>query len=196
MSTSRTISKWIPLAATFAIAWGSAMPAAADWLITSSGHLIETKGPWTVEGQTLTYSDTEGVRRSLALSEIDLAASEETTALREGRPYVPKRQVAAAPRGASMAASAEASGEEPKITVYVTSWCGYCRKTQKLLKELGADFVAKDIEKNAEAAREYQAKADGRSGVPLIDFDGTVVRGYSERVIRQQVHKLKEQDAG
>lgn len=192
MPSSRSNTKWILSTAVLVFALTSTRPAAADWLITLGGHLIETEGPWTVEGQTLTYTDTEGVARSLALSEIDLEASEETTALREGRPYVPKKRVAEARPQVAAAGSADGAEDESKITVYVTSWCGYCRKAQKLLKELGADFEAKDIEKSQEAAREYRAKSGGRGGVPLIDFDGTLVRGYSERTIRQQVRKIQE----
>ena len=85
-----------------------------------------------------------------------------------------------------------AASDEPKITLYMTSWCGYCRKAGKLLEELDADFAAKDIEKDPEAAREFAAKSGGRGGVPLIDFDGEIVRGYKEQVIRQQVHELRQ----
>ncbi len=88
--------------------------------------------------------------------------------------------------------TAEAKSDEPKITLYMTSWCGYCRKADKLLKELDADFVAKDIEKDSEARAEYAAKSGGSRGIPLIDFDGEIVRGYSDRTIRQQVRRVRE----
>ena len=97
-----------------------------------------------------------------------------------------------APAAAEPAAPAPAAEDEPRITLYMTSWCGYCRKATKLLEELDADFESKDIEKDAEARREFSAKSGGRSGVPLLDFDGEIVRGYSERTIREQVQRVRE----
>ncbi|MEM7586953.1 MAG: glutaredoxin domain-containing protein, partial [Acidobacteriota bacterium] len=169
----------------------AASPAAlADLLVTRDGQTIETNGPWIVNGKTLTYIDADGARHTLQVSEVDLEASEKKTALEQGRPYVPKANRASQPAAhQTKGATAE---EDSKITLYMTSWCGYCRKADKLLKSLDADFVAKDIEKDAKAAREYRSKAGGRSGVPLLDIDGSVVRGYNERAIRQLVAKLKQ----
>lgn len=94
------------------------------------------------------------------------------------------------------AANGEAvTDEEPKIILYRTEWCGYCRKADKLLTDLGADFVSKDIEKDQEAAAEYQAKANGYRGIPLIDFDGEIVRGFREDTIRQQAQRVAQDEA-
>jgi mycoredoxin len=84
------------------------------------------------------------------------------------------------------------SGDAPEIILYQTSWCGYCRKARKLLEDLDAVYVAKDIERDKDAAREYQEKGRGFSGIPLIDFDGQVVRGYDEGAIRKMVKEQKE----
>ncbi|MEE8526243.1 MAG: glutaredoxin family protein [Thermoanaerobaculia bacterium] len=84
------------------------------------------------------------------------------------------------------------SGEVPEIILYQTSWCGYCRKARQLLEDLDAVYVAKDIERDREAAREYQDKGRGYSGIPLIDFDGQLLRGYDEGAIRRMVREQKE----
>ncbi len=170
------------------LALAFAPAAAADWLVTVEGALIETDGPWTLEGDLLRYTDLDGVEQVLPIDEVDLEGSEETTALKAGREYVP------ADRSAAPAADeqAGADGDEPRITLYMTSWCGYCRKARKLLKELDADFVAKDVEKSREAAREFASKSGGRGGVPLIDFDGRIVRGYNDRLIRKLVRELEK----
>jgi glutaredoxin len=178
------------LAAALAFALLLAPAAAADWLVTLQGKLIETEGPWTLDGDDVTYTDLEGVERTLSVQEVDLEGSRETTAMLTGRPYEPTPEAPEPAPAASPAMAAD--GDEPRITLYLTRWCGYCRKARTLLKELDADFVAKDIEKNREAAREFSAKSGGRGGVPLIDFDGEIVRGYSDRTIRQLVRQLRE----
>lgn len=91
--------------------------------------------------------------------------------------------------------TAEAAPEEPRVVLYMTSWCGYCRKTQKLLDQLDVPYVAKDIEGSAEAAREYQAKAGDYRGVPLLDIDGRIVKGYQAELIHKLVTRLKQQEA-
>ena len=168
----------------------AAQPAVADWLITLDGKLIETRGAWSIDGKNLTYKDSAGVERTLSTDDVDLEASEETTAIKAGRAYVPSPKPVQSAKAAPAPAKAKA-GEEPKITLYMTSWCGYCRKATKLLKQLDADFEAKDIEKNREAANEFRRKSGGRGGVPLIDVDGKLVRGYNEQLIRKLVAELE-----
>lgn len=175
-----------------AIAVLLATPAAADWLVTLEGQLIETEGSWTIDGETLTYSDLEGVEHSLPLDEVDLEGSEETTAFKEGRPYLPKPEIPEPQAAASGPVAAAEDDDRPDIILYQTRWCGYCRKARQLLKQLDADFVAKDIERDHAAAREYREKGQGYRGVPLFDFDGEIVRGYSDRLIRRKVRELQQ----
>ena len=82
----------------------------------------------------------------------------------------------------------------PPIILYETSWCGYCRKARRLLKELDADFEARDVERDAQAAAEARSKSGG-GGVPVLDFGGVVVKGYSDRTIRHLVRSMREQGA-
>ena len=168
-----------------------AQPAAADWLITLEGRMIETQGPWSIDGRTLTYVDVDGIEQSLAVDDVDLEASKETTALKAGKTYEPPKNVRPEPFELESPTAAARAGEEPKITLYMTSWCGYCRKASKLLKELDADFVSKDVEKNRKAAAEFRRKNGGRGGVPLIDIDGELVRGYNAKMIRELVAELQ-----
>lgn len=177
----------------------SVQPAAADWLVTKEGQLIETDGSWIIDDGTVAYVDLEGDLQTLRLVEVDLEASAETTAQRRGEAHAPGQPASTetSPVAArSGAESATTANDEPRITLYETSWCGYCRKTRKLLKALDAEFVAKDIEKSREAMLEYRRKSGGRGGVPLIDFDGKVVRGYREQDIRRLAREVEQKAKG
>ena len=102
------------------------------------------------------------------------------------RPYSAKE--AAAARGQALAGATEPAPDTVRvdvealdITLYSTSWCGYCRRARKWLTAQGLPFVEKDIESDPDGRAEYQAKANGYSGVPLIDINGTTVRGFDQR---------------
>ena len=52
----------------------------ADWLVTQSGGRVETKGPWQVKGKLVVFTQADGTLASLRLADVDLPASEQTTA--------------------------------------------------------------------------------------------------------------------
>lgn len=81
-------------------------------------------------------------------------------------------------------ASAAAS-DDGLVIMYTTSWCGYCRKARNYFRKNGIPFIDKDIEEDAAAQREMIAKVGGRSGVPVIDIDGIIIRGFNVRAIEQ-----------
>ena len=53
---------------------------------------------------------------------------------------------AAAP--ATQAASPEKGRFSGTVEIYVTDWCGYCRRAQSYMKSKGIPYVAYDIEKD------------------------------------------------
>jgi glutaredoxin len=63
------------------------------------------------------------------------------------------------------------------IEVFLTSWCGYCKKMVRFLNEKGIPYTAYDIEKDPDAARTY--KELGGRGVPVVRVGSRVVHGYS-----------------
>jgi glutaredoxin len=63
------------------------------------------------------------------------------------------------------------------VTLYTTSWCGYCKRARAYLAQKGVDYRDIDIEAPGGAAA--FAQAGGRGGVPLLVADGHRVRGFS-----------------
>lgn len=57
-----------------------ATPAKADWLVTSDGARVETKGPWKVKGNQVIFTLPNGTLSAMRKSEVDLDASASATA--------------------------------------------------------------------------------------------------------------------
>jgi glutaredoxin-like YruB-family protein len=71
-----------------------------------------------------------------------------------------------------------------KVTVYSTPWCAFCKTEKQYLDHLGVQFISKDIEEDASAFEELNAKTEGRtSGVPVTDIDGELVFGFDRKKI-------------
>jgi glutaredoxin-like YruB-family protein len=97
---------------------------------------------------------------------------------RDGRlvlPYSAADMAAVAEFGATQGASEER--EAPRVVVYTTPWCGWCRKTLAHLDDKGIRYVNKDIEANAAYRQELRGKT-GSTAVPVIEIGEELVRGF------------------
>ncbi|CAI8972691.1 glutaredoxin family protein [Pseudomonas sp. IT-P260] len=70
----------------------------------------------------------------------------------------------------------EQTRAQARVMLYATDWCGYCKQTKRFLDSKGIAFREFDIEKDAEARKAYEAL--GGRGIPLIDVNGTLIRGF------------------
>ena len=68
-----------------------------------------------------------------------------------------------------------------EVVLYETDWCPYCKATRKLFESRGVAYQAVDIEKSDQGAKIYRAL--GGEGIPFIDINGTLIRGYDEEKI-------------
>ncbi len=75
------------------------------------------------------------------------------------------------------------------VVLYRTSWCGYCRQAATYVRSLGARLVEYDIERDPDRKAEMKKKSGGSSGVPLLDIDGAIIRGYSPSAIKAAVER-------
>jgi glutaredoxin len=64
------------------------------------------------------------------------------------------------------------------VKIFVTEWCGVCRKLEAALQANRIPFVVCDIEKSSACRQEYTARAGGHSGVPLSIIGDAVILGY------------------
>lgn len=75
--------------------------------------------------------------------------------------------------------------EQPAVTLYATSWCGYCAATRQFFAEYGIQYTERDIEQSSAAAEEHRRL--GGNGVPLIVIGDELVNGYNEAELRSQL---------
>ncbi len=81
------------------------------------------------------------------------------------------------------------SYSDVKVIMYMTDVCGYCKKAREYLNSLGVNLVEYNVEKDREKAVESLRK--GGRGVPVIDIEGTIIRGYNPERIKEAVEKKR-----
>lgn len=67
----------------------------------------------------------------------------------------------------------------PRVVVYTTSWCGYCRRAKALLDTRGIDYREIDVEAEP-GRRDEMLRRSGRRTVPQILIDGAPIGGCDE----------------
>lgn len=66
-----------------------------------------------------------------------------------------------------------------KVTIYTTTWCGFCKTAKKYMDDIGVKYTEKDVEKDPAAGAEAVMKS-GQMGVPITDVNGTVIVGFDK----------------
>ncbi len=72
------------------------------------------------------------------------------------------------------------------LTMYSTTWCGYCRRLEKQLDEAGITYTKVDIEQDPEAAEFVGSVNGGNHVVPTVKFsDGSTATNPSLVQVKQ-----------
>jgi len=84
--------------------------------------------------------------------------------------------------GVAPASASPTAGGPPVVTIYGTSWCGACKAARQYFASRKIPFADKDVERDADAARELAAKA-AKMGiptdrVPVLDVRGRLLLGF------------------
>lgn len=68
------------------------------------------------------------------------------------------------------------------VSIYSTPTCTYCRQLKDYLRERGVRFVDYDVSRDERKAGEMLHKSR-QTGVPVLDFNGTVIVGFDKQRI-------------
>ncbi len=78
------------------------------------------------------------------------------------------------------------------VTVYSTTWCGFCHQAKKYFDSIGVAYNDINVEEDQQAAEEM-VKKSGQMGVPVIEIGEEVIVGFNRAKIDSalQANKLK-----
>jgi mycoredoxin len=75
-----------------------------------------------------------------------------------------------------------------QLTMYTTSWCGFCRNLKKQLNRAGIEVTEIDIEHDAAAADYVMSVNGGNQTVPTLVFpDGTTMVNPTAAQVRARL---------
>ena len=75
-----------------------------------------------------------------------------------------------------------------ELTMYTTSWCGFCRRLKNQLGRDGIEMVEIDIERDPAAAAFVEGVNGGNQTVPVVVFpDGTAVTNPTAKDVKARL---------
>ena len=78
------------------------------------------------------------------------------------------------------------------VTMYTTSWCGYCVRLKKLMQHEGIGFAEVNIELEEGAAAVVENANGGNRTVPTLVFaDGTALTNPSIDQVKAQLGRAE-----
>jgi len=77
---------------------------------------------------------------------------------------------------------------DAQITMYSTTWCGYCARLKKSLEREGIGYSEVNIELDEDAAKLVESVNGGNQTVPTVVFaDGTALTNPSLAQVKAQL---------
>jgi mycoredoxin len=79
------------------------------------------------------------------------------------------------------------------LTMYTTTWCGFCKNLKRQLGKAGVEVNEVDIELDPEAAKFVESVNGGNQTVPTLLFaDGSTMCNPSAAMVQQKLAALAE----
>jgi len=72
----------------------------------------------------------------------------------------------------------------PKVTIYTTPYCVYCRMSKEFFKQHNVAYEEKDVAADLQA-REDMIQRSGQMGVPVIEVDGKLIIGFDQPRLKE-----------
>ncbi len=66
------------------------------------------------------------------------------------------------------------------IKIYTTPNCPYCHQAKDYFQDKNIPFEEIDVSQNQQTLQEM-IKISGQTGVPIIDIDGKIIKGYNQQ---------------
>ena len=77
------------------------------------------------------------------------------------------------------------------LTMYTTTWCGFCKNLKRQLGKAGVELTEVDIERDPEAAQFVESVNGGNQTVPTVLFDdGTAMTNPSAAAVQKKLAEL------
>ena len=77
----------------------------------------------------------------------------------------------------------------PKVVLFSTSTCSWCRRAKRYFKEHRVPFKEVDVERDPKAARDL-VKKTGQTGVPVIKVGSRWIVGFDQPRIERELARL------
>jgi mycoredoxin len=77
------------------------------------------------------------------------------------------------------------------LTMYTTTWCGFCKRLKRQLAAEGIEMLEIDIEKDPAAAEYVMSVNGGNQTVPTVVFpDGSALTNPSAADVKERLQEL------
>jgi mycoredoxin len=77
------------------------------------------------------------------------------------------------------------------LTMYTTTWCGFCKRLKRQLAADGIEMVEIDIEQDPSAADYVMSVNGGNQTVPTVVFpDGSALTNPSAATVKERLQEL------
>jgi mycoredoxin len=78
-----------------------------------------------------------------------------------------------------------------ELTMYTTTWCGFCKRLKAQLARDGIAMVEIDIERDPAAAEFVESVNGGNQTVPVVVFpDGTAVTNPTAKAVKARLDAI------